>query len=51
LIRSHWLADNIPGTRHRVELKGARIFFPEERWQEVDKELHAHWQVARQASR
>jgi pimeloyl-ACP methyl ester carboxylesterase len=48
---SHWLADNIPGTRRRVELKGARIFFPEERWHEFDKELRAHWQVARQAAR
>src|ERR1700756_2527673 len=26
---SHWLGDNIPGTRRRVELQGARIFFPE----------------------
>jgi pimeloyl-ACP methyl ester carboxylesterase len=43
---SKWLADNIPGTRRRVELQGARIFFPEERWQEFDKELRAHWQVA-----
>src|SRR5579863_9188054 len=42
---SHWLADNIPGTRRRVELKGARIFFPEERAQEFNKELRAHWQV------
>ena len=47
---SHWLADNIPGTRRRVELKGARIFFPEERWEEFDKELRAHWQVARVAA-
>jgi len=38
---SHWLADNIPGTRRRVELQGARIFFPEERWQEFNKE-YAH---------
>jgi len=43
---SHWLSDNIPGTRRRVEFKGARIFFPEERWAEFDKELRAHWQVA-----
>jgi len=43
---SHWLADNIPGTRRRVELNGARIFFPEERWEEFDKELRAHWQAA-----
>jgi pimeloyl-ACP methyl ester carboxylesterase len=43
---SRWLADNIPGTRQRVELKGARIFFPEERWEEFNKELRAHWQAA-----
>lgn len=48
---SHWLAENIPGTRRRVELKGARIFFPEERWEEFDKELRAHWQAAQQAAR
>ena len=47
---SHWLADNIPGARRRVEFKNARIFFPEERWQEFDKELRAHWQVAEQAA-
>jgi pimeloyl-ACP methyl ester carboxylesterase len=43
---SHWLADNILGTRRRVELKGARIFFPEERREEFNKELRAHWQAA-----
>ena len=43
---SQWLADTIPGTRKRVELKGARIFFPEERWQELNAELRAHWQIA-----
>lgn len=48
---SHWLAENIPGTRRRVELKGARIFFPEERWEEFDKELRAHWQAAKVAAR
>jgi pimeloyl-ACP methyl ester carboxylesterase len=40
---SRWLADTIPGTRRRVEFKGARIFFPEERWQDFNKELRAHW--------
>jgi pimeloyl-ACP methyl ester carboxylesterase len=45
---SRWLADNIPGTRRRVELKGARVFFPEERWEEFDKELRAHWQAPAQ---
>ena len=41
---SRWLADNIPGTTRRVELQGARIFFPEERWEEFNKELRRHWQ-------
>ena len=44
---SHWLAETIPGTRRRVEFKGARIFFPEERWAEFNKELRAHWQELR----
>jgi pimeloyl-ACP methyl ester carboxylesterase len=43
---SRWLADTIPGTRRRVELEGARIFFPEERWLEFNQELRAHWQAA-----
>jgi pimeloyl-ACP methyl ester carboxylesterase len=43
---SRWLAETIPGTRRRVEFKGARIFFPEERWAEFNKELRAHWQAA-----
>lgn len=47
---SHWLADNIPGTRRRIELKGARIFFPEERWQEFNKELRAHWTAVKVAA-
>jgi pimeloyl-ACP methyl ester carboxylesterase len=42
---SHWLADNIPGTRRRIEFKDARIFFPEERWQEFNQELRTHWQA------
>ena len=42
---SHWLASNIPGTRRRVELQGARLFFPEERWEEFNQELRAHWQA------
>lgn len=43
---SHWLAENILGVRRRVELKGARIFFPEERSEEFNQELRAHWQAA-----
>jgi len=45
---SHWLPDNIPGTRRRTELKDARIFFPEERPAEFNQELRAHWQNTQQ---
>lgn len=47
---SYWLAENIPGTRRRMELKGARIFFPEERWREFNKELREHWESDEQSS-
>jgi pimeloyl-ACP methyl ester carboxylesterase len=40
---SHWLANRIPGTRKRVEFNGARLFFPEERWRELNDELREHW--------
>jgi pimeloyl-ACP methyl ester carboxylesterase len=40
---SRWLAEAIPGTRRRFELRGARIFFPEERAAEFNQELRAHW--------
>jgi pimeloyl-ACP methyl ester carboxylesterase len=40
---SHWLAKTIPGTRKRIELEGARIFFPEERAAEFNRELRRHW--------
>jgi pimeloyl-ACP methyl ester carboxylesterase len=48
---SHWLADNIPGSRRRVEFKDARIFFPEERWEDFNQELRAHWEAAQQKTR
>jgi pimeloyl-ACP methyl ester carboxylesterase len=40
---AHWLEKAIPGTKRRVELTGARIFFPEERANEFNKEVRAHW--------
>jgi pimeloyl-ACP methyl ester carboxylesterase len=43
---SRWLADSIPGTRKRVEYEGARLFFPEERWEMFNLELRAHWTAA-----
>ncbi|WP_242112726.1 alpha/beta fold hydrolase [Luteimonas aquatica] len=43
LAWSRWLAETIPGTRERVEFEGARIFFPEERWEAFNRTLRAHW--------
>lgn len=40
---SHWLAKTIPGTRKRIEFEGARIFFPEERAANFNRELRSHW--------
>jgi pimeloyl-ACP methyl ester carboxylesterase len=40
---SNWLERTIPGTKRRVEFKGARLFFPEERSSEFNKEVRAHW--------
>lgn len=45
---SRWLADTIPGAR-RVEFQGARIFFPEERSADFNKELRTHWLRAQKA--
>jgi pimeloyl-ACP methyl ester carboxylesterase len=38
-----WLAATIPGTRRKTRFERARIFFPEERWQEFNRELRNHW--------
>jgi len=43
---SRWLQQTIPGVRRRVEFEGARLFFPEERWEAFNQELRAHWTVA-----
>lgn len=40
---SRWLAETIAGTRQRIELQGARIFFPEERPAEFNQHVRAHW--------
>ncbi|GGA06696.1 alpha/beta fold hydrolase [Dyella caseinilytica] len=40
---SHWLQKTIPGTKKRLEFNAARIFFPEERPEDFNKELKAHW--------
>ena len=42
---SHWLNKTIVGSR-RVEISGGRIFFPEERASEFNRELRTHWLAA-----
>lgn len=45
---SHWLSALIPGTVRRIEFEGARIFFPQGRWQDFNEELRDHWERASQ---
>lgn len=40
---AYWLRDTIPGVTKVVELRGARIFFAEERPEQVCRELSMHW--------
>ena len=40
---AHWLADTIPGVRKVEILNAARLFFPEERADEFNGLLRAHW--------
>jgi pimeloyl-ACP methyl ester carboxylesterase len=40
---SKWLENTLPGLTRRVVLKGARIFFPEERSQHFNHELRSFW--------
>jgi pimeloyl-ACP methyl ester carboxylesterase len=42
---AHWLAETIPGAKPPVELKGARIFFPEERPDKFNRLLRDHLQA------
>lgn len=41
-----WLARSIPGTRRKVTITGARLYFPEERCSEFNEELGNHWAMA-----
>jgi pimeloyl-ACP methyl ester carboxylesterase len=48
---SHWLEEAIPGTKRRIELNGARIFFPEERIREFNEAVKAHWMASSEGDR
>jgi pimeloyl-ACP methyl ester carboxylesterase len=41
--RAHWLRATIPGVTQVVELEGARLFFPDERADELVPHLRRHW--------
>ena len=42
---AHWLKARIPGAREIVELEGAKLFFPEERPDELATALKDHWRA------
>jgi len=48
---AHWLAETIPGTRKTTVLQGAKLFFPEERSEELIRLLREHWRAAESTSR
>jgi pimeloyl-ACP methyl ester carboxylesterase len=46
---SEWLAKTIPGTKRRAAFKDARIFFPEERAEDFNRELRDFWRQTEQS--
>jgi pimeloyl-ACP methyl ester carboxylesterase len=40
---AYWLRDTIPGVTNVVELADARLFFPDERADDLVAELRTHW--------
>jgi len=42
---AYWLRGAIPGVRKVVELEGAKLFFPDERPEELAAALREHWQA------
>jgi pimeloyl-ACP methyl ester carboxylesterase len=44
---AHWLRDHLPRVTQVVELDGARVFWPEERPELLNRALRAHWLRAR----
>ena len=46
---AYWLKGAIPGARQVVELEGAKLFFPEERPDELADAIRAHWRASAEA--
>ncbi len=42
---AHWLRDTIPGATEVATIDGARLFFPDERAEDLVTHLRAHWAV------
>ena len=42
---ARWLRDTIPGAGEIVEVPGGRLFFPDERCDELLRALRRHWAV------
>ena len=40
---AYWLRDTIPGVSGVVEIDGGRLFFPDERAEELVPYLRRHW--------
>jgi pimeloyl-ACP methyl ester carboxylesterase len=40
---AYWLRDTIPGCRRVIEVDGAKLFFPEERPEELIGPIRDHW--------
>jgi pimeloyl-ACP methyl ester carboxylesterase len=43
---AYWLRDTIPGVTDVVEIDGAKLFFPDERAQDLVPHLRRHWAAA-----
>ena len=46
---AYWLKGAIPGARQVVEVEGAKLFFPEERPDELADAVRAHWRTTAKA--
>jgi len=42
-VRRLQLRELIPGARHVIEVKGAKVFFPEERPDDLIPHLRSYW--------
>ncbi|HYM00685.1 MAG TPA: alpha/beta hydrolase, partial [Blastocatellia bacterium] len=47
---ARWLRDTIPGCKRLIELDSAKLFFPEERPDELASALREHWQTVKEAA-